>query len=187
MKTLEQIIKKYNLDKTSHMNGTDKYSIHKYIQEFYEKAFFNLFENEIRLLEIGTCTGASLLVWRYFFEKGEIYGIDEKDLRQEQYIDDKINYLFFDAYNEKNVENLNNFDIIIDDGPHENDSNIKAINIFFNKLKNGGLFVIEDFENDDLLNNAINELIKKNPSNIGVVDNRNLSKYNNSRLIWAIK
>lgn len=187
MKTLEQIIKKHNLDKTDHLNGTDKYSIHQYIQKFYEKAFLNLVDNEIKLLEIGTCTGASLLVWKLFFEKGEIYGIDEKDLTQKQYIRNDINYLIFDAYDEKNSKHLNDFDIIIDDGLHENHSNSKAINIFFDKLKDGGLFIIEDFEHDHILINTINELKKKNPKNIGVIDNRNITNFNNSRLVWAIK
>ena len=47
METLEQIIIKYNLHKTDHMEGTDKYSIHQYIQRFYENIFLNYFINRL--------------------------------------------------------------------------------------------------------------------------------------------
>ena len=189
METLEQIIKKYNLDKTNHMEGTDKYSIHQYIQRFYEKIFLNFYNKQIRLLEIGTATGASLLVWRDYFKKGDIYGIDELNANffKEKYFHNNINYLRFNAYEEKNVENLSNFDIIIDDGAHEDETNIKAINIYFEKLNDSGLFVIEDIANNIYLNNAMNILKNKNPKEIGIVDNRKFSNYDNSRLIWAIK
>jgi precorrin-6B methylase 2 len=189
METLEQIIIKYNLHKTDHMEGTDKYSIHQYIQRFYENIFLNYFNKEIRLLEIGTATGASLLLWRNYFKKGDIYGIDEVNANyfKEKYFHNNINYLRFDAYDEKNAENLNNFDIIIDDGAHEDETNIKAINIYFEKLNNSGLFVIEDIAKDIYLDNAINALKSKNPKEIGIIDNRQFSNDGNSRLIWAIK
>ena len=189
--SLEDIFIKLQLTTTCHMKGTDKYSIHKYVQEFYEKAFKPYQNKPIRLLEIGTCTGASVLVWRHYFPKAEIYAMDNQDWRftlgHGKYIHDKINYLIKDAYNEDHVKDLGNFDIIIDDGAHTSKTNEKFVDLYFNKLNPGGLLIIEDFDQCGELENRIRHLQTKTTNKVELIDNRSLSGYNNSRLIYVKK
>ena len=55
---------------------TDKHTVHAYIQEYYEQIFFPYKNKITNLLEIGVLKGESLKLWRDYFSKGEIVGID---------------------------------------------------------------------------------------------------------------
>ena len=54
---------------------TDK-ALHPHYLQKYEEHFKNLFEREIRLLELGVYKGGSMLLWKDYFEKGLIVGLD---------------------------------------------------------------------------------------------------------------
>ncbi len=71
-----------NLPALATLFGTDKWGVHRYAQHY--QTHFKAFRSRlINLLEIGVggndnprLGGASLRMWKPFFPKGKIYGID---------------------------------------------------------------------------------------------------------------
>ena len=44
--------------------------------EIYEKHFNKFRDKEIKILEIGVCEGGSLWMWKEYFPKSKVFGID---------------------------------------------------------------------------------------------------------------
>jgi hypothetical protein len=89
--------------------------------------------------------GGSLRVWRDYFSKAQIYGIDiAKDC---MFSEERIKTFLFDSsekeYCDYYLDNLE-FDIIIDDGNHDPKYQIKTLRNLFPKLKDNGVYIIED-------------------------------------------
>ena len=130
--------------------ATDKLSRHSYLP-VYEELFSKRRESVLNVLEIGIGSGGSLELWHDYFINANIYGIDPN-----YYIDrlnkfERITQLKDDAYDEefiqKNfVKNNISFDIIIDDGPHNKDSQVNAMKLYFPLLSKNGLIIIEDVQ-----------------------------------------
>ena len=108
---------------------------------------------KINLLELGVggyenphSGGKSLRMWKKYFPFGNIFSIDiyDKSSLQEDRITifkgSQIDKIFLNKVTEK----IGAIDIIIDDGSHINEHVIKAFNILFPKLQDGGIYVIED-------------------------------------------
>lgn len=138
MKTLEEIARKYpktdkfRNDRSGHCYGA-----------FYEEALKPYRKLPISLLEIGVKSGDSLRIWRSYFRKAEITGMDcclKKKVRV-----NGARVIEQDAYDRRIAKLLGPFDIIIDDGPHELGSWKKLVKLYLPKVKPGGLLVIEDF------------------------------------------
>jgi hypothetical protein len=138
-------------------------------------------------MTINAKPGASLRVFRDYFPKAHIYGadIDNKILFQEK----RIFTFEVDQLNIQSIKkmwlkiNKNNFDLIIDDGLHTCEA---AFNLFINsfeKLRIGGIYIIEDVHYSYLIN-LTNKLRKYDPEVI-ISQNKYLSKYNikNNNLI----
>jgi hypothetical protein len=162
---LIDILKEFNLD-SDFLNegydkgGTDKNTCHSYIENVYEKEFKTYREKEIDLLEIGIETGGSLKLWKeYFLNSKSIIGVDISDEKIDKKYKDiaGVTMHFGDAYDEKFSENIGQFDIIIDDGPHTLESQLKSIELYLPKLKQNGLFVIEDVQNIEWFNSLIDK------------------------------
>ena len=127
-----------------------KYPSSKNISGFiqlYEKYFTPLRDSKINILEIGVDNGDSLRIWREFFSKANICGIDidkknfkinnTKILQGDQ---SDLNFL------KSLVSEYKKFDIIIDDGSHQAKHIIASFNYLFNYLSDNGLYVIEDLQ-----------------------------------------
>jgi len=89
--------------------------------------------------------GGSLRVWRDYFSKAQVYGIDiAKDC---MFSEERIKTFLFDSsekeYCDYYLDTLE-FDIIIDDGNHDPKYQVKTLRNLFPKLKEGGIYVIED-------------------------------------------
>ncbi|NBW12771.1 MAG: hypothetical protein EBR82_32585 [Caulobacteraceae bacterium] len=158
-----EILKKNNFD-------TDKNTNHSYAL-IYDDLFENLFDKEIKLLEIGIDKGGSIQLWQEVFPKGKFTFIDitDKNIPEQirKKIDEKQNCIFIieNAY----IENTSNkivdtFDIIIDDGPHTLNSFIALLNLYLPKVKINGYLIIEDLI--DL--SWMDELKKHIPSNFSI-------------------
>jgi hypothetical protein len=130
---------------------TDKAGAHRYTPH-YERHLRHLRRRPIRLLEIGiggdspTWGGASLRMWRDYFPRAEIHGIDI----QEKRIDEpRITIHRGDQSDDEFMRNLGlrhgPFDVIIDDGSHQN-AHVRAsfAALFDDHLRSGGIYVIED-------------------------------------------
>lgn len=134
--------------------GSDKWGNHFYTPH-YEHHFKKLKGKKINMLEIGVggnesknLGGASLKMWKSYFRKANINGIDihDKSALQER----RIKIFQGDQSDEGFLKKVGNeagpFDIIIDDGSHFNDHIITSFTTLFPYLNNGGIYVVEDLE-----------------------------------------
>jgi hypothetical protein len=161
-------------------NGSDKGSNHNYTT-FYNFIFSEIKNKSLNIFEVGLGTnnisipsnmgssgrpGASLRGWTEFFTKSNIFGadVDSGILFQEE----RIKTFYVDQNSEDTIsklwenENLNSieFDIIIDDGLHEFEANRNFFNNSIHKLKNDGIYIIEDVS--EVYLNEFNNWISEN-------------------------
>jgi hypothetical protein len=179
---------------------------HSYSEIYFD--LFNLKKDEIKLvfecgigsnnpnmsnnMTVSGKPGASLRVWNDYFKNALIFGADiDKSIL---FSEGRIKTFHVDQLKEESIKSLwdnvneNNFDIIIDDGLHSYEGNLTMFLNSFDKLKKGGIYVIEDVHVDYLLELAF-ELKEYNPM-IKSIDytNRSWSDLNlNSNLITFIK
>lgn len=136
------------LDATNY--DTDKAEHAHYLRN-YEQYFQPLFDKDVKLLELGVYKGGSLLLWRDYFEKGVIVGLDlnpvelaDKSGRIRLYEGQQQDTGLLDRIAEENAPE--GFDIIIDDCSHIGElTRLSFWHLFDNHLKPGGLYVIEDW------------------------------------------
>lgn len=152
-KTLESIVRESNLCLSSNPLGTDKYWPKSYIKKYYDLSFIELKSQSINLLEIGFRHGASLYLWSQYFNNANIYGLDNgSDITlvkagfQGKWLDHhSIEIQIGDAYSDQiNYFEQVQYDVIIDDGPHTLSSQVKCLQIYSHRLKDGGRLIIED-------------------------------------------
>ena len=71
---------------------------------------------------------------------------NNKSKKFKDVLSERIIVTFGDAYTEEVVDSLPSFDIIIDDGPHTIESQIKCLEFYLPKLNDGGVILIEDIQ-----------------------------------------
>jgi hypothetical protein len=138
------------IDTIARMHGPDKRT-HGYI-EHYKRHFNHLRLSKLKLFEIGVGGyelrdgGASLRMWKDFFPKAEIFGLDIVDKSHLQ--EHRIKILQGDqndpAFLDEIASRWGPFDIIIDDGSHMSEHIITSFRTLFPHLTPNGLYVIED-------------------------------------------
>ncbi len=141
-----------NLDKLAAIYNTDKTGTHFYTQHY--QTHFKKFKNKkINLLEIGVggydnphAGGGSLKMWKRYFSYGKIYSIDiyDKSPLQEPRIKIFRGSQVDNDFLEMVTKEMGSIDLIIDDGSHINEHVIETFKMLFPKLKDGGIYVIED-------------------------------------------
>jgi hypothetical protein len=155
MKNLHEILNEYNLNIKCNDQGTDKGDSKSYIDLYYQPLFDKNYKNNqhIKIMEIGVRHGASIKLWKEFFNKATILGIDNKsdeELKDNFINQDWINcegveIVYEDAYQKTYSESLTSlYDLMIDDGPHTIESQIKFIKYYKKNLSPEGQMVIED-------------------------------------------
>lgn len=168
---LSQLFKKYGSDKDS--NG---YS------HLYSVLFDSLRDKQMNVLEIGIGTmtpnalssmkgympdtykpGASHRAWNDYFVNSRIYGVDIQP--DTQFEENRIKTMLCSSIDKNAVDNMMNdldikFDIIIDDGWHLDDAQLKTLGNFFQYLKEDGLYIIEDIYPGSKLNSTTPTVIK---------------------------
>jgi len=125
---------------------TDKIYHHGY-HRFYEDVLNKYRKKKLNFLEIGMDTGESLNLWRDYFPKANIYGLE---INQEY----KNNKIYVMKGNQNKISDLkklvkitNECEVILDDGSHVPSHQLKSFNYLFeNCLKKGGVYIIEDIE-----------------------------------------
>ena len=92
--------------------------------------------------------GGSLRVWKSFFKNANIYGADiDKNIL---FYEDRIKTYYVDQGNIDSIKllwqsvNEKDFDIIIDDGCHRYEETIVFFENSIERLRVGGLYIIED-------------------------------------------
>ena len=130
---LQELHKKYDANK-----------VYSYMSR-YEELFKDLKDREIRLLELGIWKGDSLRMWRDYFSKGFIFGVD-KDAKNMIENESRIATIQLDQKDIEEIPLVEYFDIIIDDCSHIGSLTKKSFRYLFdNNLKPGGIYVIEDW------------------------------------------
>jgi len=121
-------------------------------QNHYFKIYEDIFEKyknkSIVLVEIGVYQGGSLFMWRdYFGSAARIIGIEANpfaiELNEhgfEIYIGDQSDPEFWKKF----FAEVGNIDILIDDGGHWNEQQIKTLCYCLPYINNGGTLVVED-------------------------------------------
>jgi hypothetical protein len=135
-----------SLDELAIRYGVDKSSqVHNYTRA-YERHFGHLRSQPVRLLEIGVGGGGSLQMWRDYFPRGTVYGLDVKDCRPPQAANIRVFQGSQDdeAALERLAAETGPLDIIIDDGSHLWSDQITAFKTLYPHVSPGGFYVIED-------------------------------------------
>jgi len=130
--------------------GSDKCSDWHNYSTFYDFIFSEDRENNLKVFEVGIYGGSSVRSWKEYFKNSQIYC---GDVNRNYFVnEDRIQSFFCDQDRPESIiemwgnDPLKNidFDIIIDDGKHEYTPNINFLNNSYHKLKEGGIFIIED-------------------------------------------
>jgi len=131
--------------KPSEINtSSDKERAHKYCSNFYDNALAKYKDKPINLFEIGIDSGGSIRMWREYFTQAKIYCMDINQGAVGFVNDIDVTALVGNAYDPTVIDTLPNFDIVIDDGPHTEESQLKCLDLYIPKLNTGGMLVIED-------------------------------------------
>jgi hypothetical protein len=132
--------------------GSDKWGGRWYTPH-YQKYFAPYRDQAVKVLEIGIggydspdAGGESLRMWKHYFRRGLIYGMDiypkpgVAQSRVQVLQGDQGDEQFLDSM----AREIGPFDIVIDDGSHISQHIIASFNALFPHVKPGGLYVIED-------------------------------------------
>ena len=132
--------------------GSDKWGGRWYTPH-YQKHFEPYRELPVKVLEIGIggydaidAGGESLRMWKHYFRRGLIYGLDiftktgVEESRVSVVQGDQGDEAFLDSLG----SDLGPFDIIIDDGSHMSHHVLASFNALFPHVKPGGIYVVED-------------------------------------------
>jgi len=115
--------------------------------EIYENSFNKFINKEIKILEIGVHKGGSLWMWKEYFPKSTVVGLDI-DPECKKYEGEGVSVVIGDQNNKEDLEKLikehGPFDIVLDDGSHRALHQITSHQILFPALNMGGIYMIED-------------------------------------------
>jgi hypothetical protein len=107
---------------------------------------------EAKIVQGRNTGGASVKMWREYFPRAHIYGLDVNECA---YLDDERTRTF--VADQGNVEDLAgfveavpSFDVVIDDGSHRPDHQQISLDFLFPHLSPGGLYFIEDLLDNGL-------------------------------------
>lgn len=121
--------------------------LHNYLP-YYWRHFRDIRTRVKRVLEIGLQTDRSIKMWEEFFPNAIIYGIDIDENcqdfgggRRRVFIGSQTDKQFLDKVI---LDAGGAFDVIIDDGSHYVDHQLKSFDFLFPSLTDHGIYVIED-------------------------------------------
>jgi hypothetical protein len=141
-----------NLKALAILNKSDKWGTHWYAQH-YERHFAPLRRKRLNILEIGVggwndseLGGGSLRMWRTYFPRSRIYGIDvcDKSLHDEPRIKTFMGSQVDEQFLDESIRVIGRLDIVIDDGSHLNQHVLRTFELLFPRLTQDGIYVIED-------------------------------------------
>jgi predicted O-methyltransferase YrrM len=152
-------MKYYDLIKAFNASDSDKNKIHKYAvaYDYIINSHYLKKGSPLDMLEIGVRQGHSIDIWDKSPIINSITGVDiiTKEFHEDWIKKDKISWDFSDktnlifdsdAYSEEFVKSLGDkkYDIILDDGDHIWESQLKFFNLYYDLLNPGGILACED-------------------------------------------
>jgi cephalosporin hydroxylase len=167
--SLNEIYQKYSYPEG---NG-DKGTCHNYIVS-YEK-LLKPYRKNGNILEIGISWGYSLRMWREYFLKGMVAGIDIYIESNAADLLTNPNYKIIncDATSPEILDHLAGlqFDVIIDDGSHFLDHQLTTFDLLQSHVKSGGLYIIEDIIDID----TNKDIFLSKHNNCEIIDTRHVN------------
>ena len=134
--------------------GSGKWGDHRYTPH-YERHFAHLRDREMVVLELGIGGyyrkgdgGASLKMWKYFFPRAQVVGVD---IRDKTFVNEPRIRGFQGSQTDRElmeriVKRFGAPTIVVDDGSHQPPHVIESFQILFPMLVDGGIYVIEDIQ-----------------------------------------
>jgi demethylmacrocin O-methyltransferase len=144
----------YDLNQLAVRFGSDKWGGHWHTPH-YANHFAAHRERRVSVLELGIGGydapdqgGSSLLMWRYYFRRGLIHGLDIFDKSQLPFsrVQTHQGDQSDSGYLTGLAERIGPLDIVIDDGSHFSPDVISSFHALFPFVRPGGLYVIEDLQ-----------------------------------------
>ncbi len=186
-KILYNLKKKINVDKDNvnftslddllHFYGSDKANDFKKknikghgFSKFYSHHLKDFKNKKISILEIGSYAGASAVAFSKYFKNALIFCFDI-NISNFVYSSKNIYVFGIDVNNKKNVQkslkrikylkNIDMFDVIIDDGSHNLSDILYNFKTFFNLVKRGGFYIVEDYKHPNYYqyNHNVNDIL----------------------------
>jgi trans-aconitate methyltransferase len=135
-----------SLDELALRHGTDKSSAAHGFATFYDVHLEPLRRLPGNVLEIGVKTGASLRMWRDYFEQAHIWAIDSKPDCLE-HAGERIEIVIGDQCDPEALERCapgESFMLVVDDGSHQADAQQGSLLALWDRVAPGGCYVCED-------------------------------------------
>lgn len=149
--TLDLYGVKHETDKASFLLVESKsYDVHDYLRH-YEQWFQPIREEHGILLEFGCAGGNSLRLWEDYFPYIEIWGVDLSE-NSVNYATERTHIVVGDATSQDTCDTLWRGmgdrlpNVIIDDASHAWSDQRRTLELCWEKLVPGGIYIIEDLE-----------------------------------------
>jgi len=152
---LTQLANKYISDKGTTFRGKHGYTL------LYDDLLRPFRDKNPTFLEIGLKIGGpehgnpggtkrgdspSVQMWQEYFGEVDLVGFDISDFSHQ--VNEKFDFIMGDSGSDKDMQRLSDFrssyDIILEDGSHNSYHQQNAIKHLWEKLSQGGLFIVED-------------------------------------------
>lgn len=131
---------------------SDKGVGHSYIP-FYSELFEDRRNKISNFVELGVCRGGSISLWReYFPHNVHIYGVDiYPPCSKYERLDKHVHIVIEDCTTPAILNRLpQSIDILIDDASHILENTKKTLDLLYERISPGGLYIIEDIIPDDI-------------------------------------
>ena len=172
------------LSELNKITQSDKGTHHSYIDMYYEGTMSKYRNRDITLLEIGVNAGRSLELWaKYFNDNSTIIGVDKRITIPYQPSRKNMRYVIGDATKDETVKNFGSIDIIIDDGSHRLNDQLKSFNLLHPKLKASGVYIIEDIRDIDNAAQKFKDLENSHGVHVKIFDFRNIKNINDDVIV----
>ena len=176
----KSLLEIYENHKTDGAGLGDKGTLHHYIENYDNIFRFHRYK-PITVMEIGVQQGYSLRMWRDYFARAKVIGID---IKESTLPIEGCEFYICDQSNKQQLQDLlkgETFDIIIDDGSHDINHQITSFEVLFNRLNPGGIYVIEDIQNPE----SDIPLLEEKFGKCEIYDTRKQSgRYDDILLVW---
>lgn len=160
--------------------GSDKWGARWYARQ-YQRFFAAYRDRPVRILEIGIGGfqeadrgGASLEMWKRYFPRALVFGIDIEDKRflETQRLRTFRGNQADPEFLASVLEETGELDIVIDDGSHFCSDQIRSFEYLFPRLADDGLYVIEDMETSYWPDSADRAAISRIPPPVSAISRR---------------
>src|SRR5689334_251035 len=128
-------------------HGSDKARGGKNFCAIYESYVNPLRGEPLTVLEIGVLDGASLRMWRDYFPRARVFGIDVTPSAK-QHEAERIHIMIGDqgdtGFLDRVLETTGPPDFVLDDGSHLREHQIGSLVHLWPRLRRRGLYIVED-------------------------------------------